>query len=312
MSPLPPPDSLTAPSRTAFLDADRKRLEEFKLRSAERRTGKKQIPPKLPPFPPLTESEGKTHLVIGDSHYSPSVPNHRAEWLGRAIVGLKPDVVVDIGDWWDMESLNSYDKPGSKSFEGRRYWLDVEAGIDAMERVRIQLDVYNKGRRKKYKPRFIRTLGNHENRIIRLLEDSPRLEGVLGLEDLLSKEFNWETHEFGVPVEIDGVTYCHYFTSGVMGRPIGGIHPAASLLAKQFTSCIQGHNHLFDYSEKTDAGGKKIIGMDAGCFFTHDLGWAPHTVNRMYGRGLLVLRNVKNGAFGHEWITIEEVQRRFS
>ena len=32
----------------------------------------------------------------------------------------------------DMESLSSYDK-GQKSFEGRRYWKDIEAGNEALD-----------------------------------------------------------------------------------------------------------------------------------------------------------------------------------
>ena len=39
----------------------------------------------------------------------------------------KPDVVVCLGDWFDMASLSSHDK-GKKSFEGRRYKQDVAVG----------------------------------------------------------------------------------------------------------------------------------------------------------------------------------------
>ncbi len=43
----------------------------------------------------------------------------------------KPDRIICIGDFWDFPSLSSYDV-GRKSFEGRTYLADVEAGNEAM------------------------------------------------------------------------------------------------------------------------------------------------------------------------------------
>ena len=54
----------------------------------------------------------------------PSHDNDRFTWLGNLIFEEKPDVVVCLGDWFDMASLSSHDK-GKKSFEGRRYKQDV-------------------------------------------------------------------------------------------------------------------------------------------------------------------------------------------
>ena len=63
---------------------------------------------------------GKTHLVIPDSHAHPDYSNERYDWLAELILDIKPDVVIDIGDWFDMPSLCSYDR-GTKGFEGRRF-----------------------------------------------------------------------------------------------------------------------------------------------------------------------------------------------
>ncbi len=84
----------------------------------------------------------KTHLVIPDSHAKPDVPNDRFELLGEFILDLKPDVIVNIGDGADMESLCSYDK-GKKSFEGRRYKKDIEAHLDAQQKMFKPIDDYN-------------------------------------------------------------------------------------------------------------------------------------------------------------------------
>ena len=52
----------------------------------------------------------RRHLVIPDSHAMPTHNNDRYEWLGKFIFDIRPDVVIDIGDSADMESLCSWDK----------------------------------------------------------------------------------------------------------------------------------------------------------------------------------------------------------
>jgi len=76
----------------------------------------------------------KTHLIIPDSHAHPDHNNDRFEWLGKLIMDVKPDVVVNIGDMADMPSLSTYDR-GTKGFEGRRYKKDVDSVLDAQERM---------------------------------------------------------------------------------------------------------------------------------------------------------------------------------
>lgn len=296
-------------------EADRVRQmsQEFRERMARRLAGDKIKPPKLPPLP-KPPPVGKTHLIIGDSHSDPTVANHRYDWLGRLITDpdIKPDLVVDIGDWWDLHSLNRYDRPGSRSFEGSRYWRDIEHGIEAMERVQAQLDAANRGQSKPRRPRFIRTLGNHESRISRLLEEEPRWEGMIGLHDLMSKEFGWEEYPYQEPVLVDGVVYCHNYPSGVMGRAIGGMHQAASLLRLQHHTAVAGHSHTRDYCERVDATGQKLQALFTGCYFGHELEWAGPAVNKMYSRGLTILRNVKDGTFEPEWLGYETIHRRYS
>ena len=70
--------------------------------------------------------------VIPDTQVKPDVPLDHLLYAGRYIASKKPDVIVMIGDWGDMESLCSYDK-GKASFEGRRYKKDIDAGNLAMD-----------------------------------------------------------------------------------------------------------------------------------------------------------------------------------
>ena len=72
------------------------------------------------------------HLIIPDTQVKPNTPTDHLKWAGQYATEKKPDVIVHIGDHWDMESLSSYDK-GKKSFEGRRYTKDIDSGITAMQ-----------------------------------------------------------------------------------------------------------------------------------------------------------------------------------
>ena len=243
----------------------------------------------------------KIHLVIPDSHAHPDHNNSRYDLIGHLINDLKPDIVADIGDFWDMPSLCSYDK-GLKSFEGRRYKRDIEAGLDAQERI------YTITRRGKKKlPKFIRTLGNHEHRISKAINRDPILEGTIGLSDLQSKEHGWEEIPFLKPCTIDGVTYQHYFVSGIMGRPISGERHAQTLILKQLASCTQGHSHLFDYCVRTDVRGQKVHGCVVGVYQDYDADFAG-PANLLWNPGVVIKRGVENGSYDIEHVSLKRLK----
>ena len=59
------------------------------------------------------------HMIIPDTQVKPGSSFEHLKWAGQYAVEKKPDVIVHIGDHWDMPSLSSWDV-GKKSFEGRR------------------------------------------------------------------------------------------------------------------------------------------------------------------------------------------------
>ena len=245
----------------------------------------------------------QTHLIIPDSHAHCDFNNDRYDWLAKLILDIKPDVVVDIGDWWDMPSLCSYDK-GTKGFEGRRYNKDIEAGVEAQDRVDRILR-----RAKKKLPRKVRLLGNHENRINRAVNEDAVLEGVISTKDLQSKEYGWEEYPFLKPVDIDGIDYCHYFTSGIMGRPISGEHPAYTLLAKRHKSSTQGHAHTYDHCIRS-RGEDHIHGLVVGVYADYHMDYAG-PANAMWRSQIIVKRNVCNGDYDLETISMEAIRNEY-
>lgn len=246
----------------------------------------------------------RTHLVIGDSHSDPDVPNDRYRWLGRMVADLRPEVVVDIGDWADMASLSSYDK-GKRAFEGRRYPLDVRAARDAREKFANEL-----AKVRGYKPLLISTQGNHEYRIERATDEQPALDGLISPMDLGAEEYGWKVVPFLDPIVIDGIAYSHFHPSGVKNKPIGGIHSAATLLRLGHMSCVAGHSHTYDYSEQTRRDGQKIMGVLVGCYFDHYMPWAG-TANNMYWRGIVVIDQVRDGYGAVRKYELADIKKRY-
>lgn len=251
----------------------------------------------------IKRNKPKTHLVIPDSHAHPDHNNNRFDWLGKLILDIKPDVVINIGDMADMPSLCSYDY-GKKGYEGRRYLKDIESAREADDRIWLPV----RGAKKKL-PRRVFCLGNHEERINRATEADAKLDGVLSIDDL-GYDRNWEVYPFLESVEIDGINYCHYFTSGVMGRPIAGEHPAYSLLTKRFSSCTQGHTHTRDFAQRNRPDGQHILGMVVGCYLDYYADYAG-PANDMWWRGVVIKREVQNGYYEPQFIDLDTLRREY-
>lgn len=249
-----------------------------------------------------------SHLFLPDPHSHPDFHNKRFEWLGKLIVDIKPSVVICAGDWADMPSLCSYDK-GTRGFEGRRYKKDIEAAIDAQERMFRPIK-----EAKKKRPRFIMLEGNHEHRISRAASLDPVLDGTISTDNLSFRHFGWDWVPYqgttpGVLV-LDGIAYSHYHTSGVMGRAISGEHPAYQLLMKRHMSCTQGHVHTTDYCVRDDAEGKKIHGLIGGVYQDYYSDYAGNA-NKMWWKGVVMKRGVEDGQYDPEWIGIERIRKEY-
>lgn len=248
----------------------------------------------------------KTILVVPDQHAHPDYNNDRADLVAKVIMDLQPEIVVNIGDGWDMTSLASYDK-GKRSFHGKSYSKDIEAGLDFQDRMWSPV----KARKKKLPDSYF-FIGNHEERIDRALDMTPELVGTMGYKDLQLKNWYDETIPYvgstpGYKI-IEGVAFAHYFISGVMGRAISGEHPAYTLITKNFQSCVQGHTHVLDFCERTMADKRKVMSVICGVYQDYEAPWAG-VVNDLWWRGLVILHNVENGAFDLETVSIERLRK---
>lgn len=235
---------------------------------------------------------GAKHMYVPDTQVKCGVPIDHLEAAGHYAAEKKPDTIVLAGDWWDFESLSSWDR-GKLCFEGRRYRLDVEAGKAGMEKFLAPIR-----KAKGYRPRIVMTLGNHEYRVDRAVQDDSRLEGLMGMHDLQLEAFGVEAHEFLKVVKIDGISYCHYFprsASGAVGQSKRGAPNAKAQLVREGRSAVAGHQQGLEmHCQPLD--GRLQWGIVAGSYYQHQEGYLTPQGNDHW-RGILMFHEVRDGTF---------------
>jgi len=249
--------------------------------------------------------------VIPDTQVRPGISLDYLEWIGKYLTAKRPDVIVHLGDFADMSSLSSYDK-GMKSFEGRRYKKDIECAKEAMDIFLGPIGRYNHVQRKHkkeiYEPRKIMLLGNHEDRINRVVEEDPRLDGTISTADLGYEATGWEVYPFLKQVVVEGVAFSHYFCSGIMGRPVTS---ARMLLTKKHMSCVAGHLQGRDIAYAQRADGRDMTAIIAGSCYLHEEPYLNPQTNSHW-RGMYMLHNVKDGAFDEMAVALTYLREKYA
>ena len=253
---------------------------------------------------------GKTVIVWTCAHSDPKVSNERFDWLGRLIYDIRPDYCVDLGDFWDMRSLNTYDTRYPESYSAQSYEKDIDHGNDAQERIR---HVIKKNKVKR--PSYFGFEGNHEYRIKKAIKVDPRLAGDkhgISFSHLETGRWYDDYHEYEhdapAVATYDGVDYAHYISGGNYGTALSGEHHAYNLLKKRMNSATVGHSHKRNIYFRDDA---KKIGLVAGCFTGAPESWAGQA-NDEWAVGVWVLRNLENGFYEPQWISIQALEEEYA
>ncbi len=259
-------------------------------------------------------SKGRIHIVIGDSQVKDGVPTAHLGWIGRYIVDqfAGQDVsIIHVGDHADMPSLSSYDK-GKKAMEGRRYSSDIRAANEGWAKLCKPLAKYNADRaarrlRPWWPERFI-TLGNHEHRITRAAEEDAQLEGTVSLDDLNYAEWGWKVVPFLEELEIDGVSYSHYFYNPNTGRPYCGenLFTRLKTIGRSFT---MGHQQGLNHAMRP-VGKRRHHGLVIGSTYLHDEQYLGPQGNNCW-RGIVVCHQVENGSYDPMFVSLEFLCRKY-
>lgn len=245
----------------------------------------------------------RTHCVIPDVQAKPGVPLDHLEWAGKFIADKRPDVIVCIGDFVDFPSLSSYDK-GKVAMEGRRYKADLAIGKKAMDMLMGPILA-----EPDYSPELHFLKGNHEDRVDRVASENPNLHGFLSSDDLEFEQWGWQVHEFLEVVEIDGISYSHYFYNPNTGNPYGGTN-LETRLKTIGTSFTMGHQQGLSVAIRDLPNGKRQRGLVCGSFYQHQEDYKGPQGNSHW-QGIVMKHEVCNGNYDLMEVSLGFLKRRY-
>lgn len=201
-------------------------------------------------------------LVIPDRHNDPRQPHRLActTWIARLGSERRPPIVVDLGDAITMDSCSRHDR--NETQKGRMkptIKQDLDNHLESLQ-------AFERGRAADWKPKKLKTRGNHEQRLWAFENEHPEDEGTHThryAQELL--QFGWMERDFGEFAYINGVAFSHAPING-MGRPMGGktaTHRAGDLLT---CALVHGHTHALQlYSAAKSGPQERISVIQAGC-----------------------------------------------
>lgn len=240
-------------------------------------------------------TEGLKILMIPDMQIDPLSDLSYVRWAGQHAGIKRPDGIVIIGDVWDMPSLSSYSS--KLEVEGRRYQADIEAGHAALD---VFMGEVAKAQVKNpdWVPWVILTLGNHEYRVQRYVNDHPEMVGRMGMEDFDRDDI--EVFPFLEVVEIGGVLFSHYFAGQKTGKAISGMmETRIKTIGHGF---VAGHEQGRKFGTYETAIGRRD-GLVAGSYYPDDEDYRkPQAVHEW--RGIVMLNEVKDGTFDPSFVSI--------
>ncbi|QGH73771.1 metallo-dependent phosphoesterase [Vibrio phage vB_VhaP_VH-5] len=227
-----------------------------------------------------------TIFVIGDTQCKQGIDLAYMSWIGYYIARKKPDIIVHIGDNYDMASLSFYDK-GKLAAEGRRVSEDIIAGDTGIALIEAEINKVQG-----YNPRKVFCLGNHEERIDRYVSDNPEFEGLIGTDKLAVNRAGWEVQPFLKPIKIHGINFMHYIPNPMSGKPYGGT--VQNILKNAGASFVMGHKQVLDIAMRPTVDGRHQLGVVVGACYAHDEAYKGYTGNNHF-RGCVMLTEVEDG-----------------
>jgi len=263
--------------------------------------------PKLPlePVSLKIKKETITICAIGDYHDCPGQDKSRIKWFARYIADTNPDLVVQIGDFADWNSLSKHEKPGTIGY------ADKPAFVDDLESAEEALSLFRKTL--KDGPPCHITYGNHEERLERWDNDQPESKGLSFADrrDVLFKNYGWKSYAYGQWLFVNGVGFVHV-PHNLMGREYGG-KTVNTIGNDAVFSIVFGHSHRkAEISVPKIGPAKSIEVLNLGTAMPNGLvkyyagksmtGWA-------YGVWMLSIR--EGHIVGHSYISMIDLEDRY-
>lgn len=256
-------------------------------------------------------------LCIGDSHVQAGQNIDRFTALGHFIDEVRPDTIVIIGDFLDMESLSHWITNKRLTMEGLRYADEIEQANKALDKMFLPMTLTNerlRGNKKRtYRPELVYIEGNHEERCWRYIEQHPELEGHLDYrQDLKLVDRGFKYIPYKEYYHNLGVAYTHIPIAGNGMPRSGNVHTQLqNALRDHNTSIVYGHNHKLAMAGEHRFGGEHYNqAMSIGCFFEHIDAYAKGA-KVDYWRGIVLLDQYSMGRFDIETIALSKLKRDY-
>lgn len=204
----------------------------------------------------MVKKSMKTAVVLPDLHV-PYHDNRAFTAVLKYIKDEKPDVIVQLGDFYDCYSLSRYDK-------------DPRRLASLQEEIDVGIEKWKELKKASPKSQLVMLEGNHERRLVKYLMKNPGLfglkslnpENLFGLKDLGVKFVSAEnTYKLNHSLV---VTHGAVDDGCKLSQHAG--YSAKNTLDKWGNvSGIMGHGHRIGVSTKTLADGTMVQWVESGC-----------------------------------------------
>jgi hypothetical protein len=177
-------------------------------------------------------------FVFGCAHDSPAIKDKsRFRNAGRLASELGPDLIIDLGDSLDLDSLSTHAPLGSVDDQARHgFLIEVESVDEAYGAFHETAPPPDQIPRKRLK-------GNHEHRADRFEANNPTSEGVytVPLSQVFAR-YGWSEKQFREWIYVEGVGFTHAPING-LGKEVAGKFPDQVIAQEATHSICWSHTH---------------------------------------------------------------------
>ena len=148
--------------------------------------------------------------------------------------------------------------------------------------------------------RLVKPFLTGNSRVDKAVNQDIQLEGLLTTDHMITPP-SWQRHNFLDVMEIDGVSFSHYFYNPNTSKPYG-MHVESRLKTI-------GHSFVMGHQQGLAIGmryvrGKQQVGVVAGSAYTHDEDYKGPQGNDHW-RGIVILENVHEGSFDPRPVSLD-------
>ena len=246
-------------------------------------------------------------LAIGDAHDGPELPD-KSRFYAMGQYAQRNDIshVVQIGDFMSVDSMSTHDKNDTIKGQNKpTYKEDLDSFSEALRYFDNGLDGWQCEKHV--------TLGNHEDRIGRFVNNNPEVAELL-FEKLyaLFDEYQWTYSPFGEFHFVGDVGFTHV-PLNQMGKPYGGMHSENAIARDSLHDVVYGHTHKRVDKSFPKMGHDHITVINLGCSLPdgHIEDYARHSVTGWsYGVYDLTIRDGKIKE--RKWVPMDVLMEKYT